>query len=118
VQKGQKAIGEKAQCSSCSSRWNHEISYKVIVRFLKAGVTLKEDIIKLQHKCKATGFWVKKSKLSNFLPHEPLQIFEHLFAVIVRDIGDRSEVFVRDDLHPAETENAVIHGLAHALKHA
>jgi len=36
-------------------------------RFLKIGFELKEDIIKHQHNCKATGFWVKKSKEANFL---------------------------------------------------
>ncbi|MDP1758811.1 MAG: hypothetical protein Q8K77_03330, partial [Thermodesulfovibrionales bacterium] len=45
-----------------------------------------EDIIKVQHNCsprrvrlsadKATGFWVKKSKLYNFL----LIMHEHLFV--------------------------------------
>ena len=33
-------------------------------RFLQNGFTLKEDIIKHQHNCKATGFWVNKSKRS------------------------------------------------------
>jgi len=35
-----------------------------------------EDIIKHQHNCKATGFWVKKSKEANFL----LIMHEHLFV--------------------------------------
>ncbi len=52
------------------------LAYKVMERFLKAGFTLKEDIIKLQHNCRATGFWVKKSKLYNFL----LIMHEHLFV--------------------------------------
>jgi len=45
-------------------------------RFLKAGFVLKEDIIKVQHNCKATGFWVKKSKEYNFL----LIMHEHIFV--------------------------------------
>lgn len=51
------------------------MAYKVMDRFLKAGFLLKEDIIKRQFNCKATGFWVKKSQESNFL----LIMHEHLF---------------------------------------
>jgi len=51
------------------------LAYKVMERFLKVGFTLKEDIIKHQHNCKATGFWVNKSKEYNFL----LIMHEHLF---------------------------------------
>jgi len=51
------------------------MAYKVMDRFLKAGFQLKEDIIKRQFNCKATGFWVKKSQESNFL----LIMHEHLF---------------------------------------
>jgi DNA modification methylase len=51
------------------------LAYKVMDRFLKAGFELKEDIIKHQHNCKATGFWVNKSKDYNFL----LIMHEHLF---------------------------------------
>ncbi len=52
------------------------IAYKVMERFLKAGFVLREDIIKVQHNCKATGFWIKKSKLYNFL----LIMHEHIFV--------------------------------------
>jgi DNA modification methylase len=52
------------------------IAYKVMERFIKVGFMLKEDIIKIQHRCKATGFWVKKSKLYNFL----LIMHEHIFV--------------------------------------
>ncbi len=52
------------------------LAYKVMERFLKAGFVLKEDIIKVQHNCKATGFWVKKSKIYNFL----LIMHEHVFV--------------------------------------
>jgi hypothetical protein len=45
-------------------------------RFIRTGFVLKEDIIKVQHNCKATGFWVKKSKLYNFL----LIMHEHIFV--------------------------------------
>ncbi len=51
------------------------LAYKVMDRFLKTGFQLKEDIIKRQFNCKATGFWVKKSQESNFL----LIMHEHLF---------------------------------------
>lgn len=52
------------------------LAFKVMERFLKVGFVLKEDIIKQQHNCKATGFWVKKSKEANFL----LIMHEHLFV--------------------------------------
>jgi DNA modification methylase len=52
------------------------LAYKVMERFLKVGFKLKEDIIKHQHNCKATGFWVNKSKEYNFL----LIMHEHLFV--------------------------------------
>ena len=51
------------------------LAYKVMDRFLKLGFLLKEDIIKRQFNCKATGFWVNKSKEANFL----LIMHEHLF---------------------------------------
>lgn len=51
------------------------LAYMVMNRFLQNGFALKEDIIKHQHNCKATGFWVNKSKDYNFL----LIMHEHLF---------------------------------------
>lgn len=56
------------------------LAYKVMEKFLKAGFFLKEDIIKRQFNCTATGFWVKKSKESNFLliMHEHLFVFQKL----------------------------------------
>lgn len=52
------------------------IAYKVMDRFMRVGFQLKEDIIKRQFNCKATGFWVKRSQESNFL----LIMHEHLFV--------------------------------------
>lgn len=52
------------------------LAYKVMDKFLKSGFQLKEDIIKRQFNCKATGFWVQKSRESNFL----LIMHEHLFV--------------------------------------
>ncbi len=52
------------------------LAFMVMQRFIKVGFALKEDIIKHQHNCKATGFWVKKSKEANFL----LIMHEHLFV--------------------------------------
>jgi tRNA G10 N-methylase Trm11 len=52
------------------------LAFKVMERFLKVGFSLKEDIIKRQFNCKATGFWVNKSKDANFL----LIMHEHLFV--------------------------------------
>ena len=56
------------------------LAFMVMQRFLQNGFTLKEDIIKHQHNCKATGFWVKKSKEANFLliMHEHLFVFQKL----------------------------------------
>ncbi len=56
------------------------IAFKVMERFLNVWFYLKEDIIKVQHNCKATWFWVKKSKEANFLliMHEHLFIFKKL----------------------------------------
>lgn len=51
------------------------LAFKVMERFLRVGFVLKEDIIKRQFNCKATGFWVNRSKESNFL----LIMHEHLF---------------------------------------
>lgn len=52
------------------------IAYKVMGAFLNEGFQLKEDIIKQQFNCKATGFWVNKSKEGNFL----LIMHEHIFV--------------------------------------
>lgn len=51
------------------------LAYRVMERFLRVGFLLKEDVIKRQFNCKATGFWVKRSRESNFL----LIMHEHLF---------------------------------------
>lgn len=52
------------------------LAYRVMEKFLEAGFMLKEDIIKRQFNCKATGFWVNKSRESNFL----LIMHEHIFV--------------------------------------
>jgi DNA modification methylase len=56
------------------------LAFKVMNEFLNAGFVLKEDIIKQQFNCKATGFWVTKSKEANFLliMHEHLFVFQKL----------------------------------------
>jgi len=59
-----------------SNKMYQPLAYKVMERFLKQGFKLKEDIIKKQHNCQATGFWVNKSKENNFL----LIMHEHLFV--------------------------------------
>lgn len=51
------------------------MAFKLMQKFLEAWFVLKEDIVKVQHNCKATWFRVKKSKESNFL----LIMHEHLF---------------------------------------
>lgn len=56
------------------------LAFKVMQKFLDAGFELREDIIKRQYNCKATGFWVNKSKDANFLliMHEHLFVFQKL----------------------------------------
>ena len=54
------------------------LSFYVMQRFLEAGFKLKEDVIKIQHNCKATWFWKNKSKEYNFL----LIMHEHLFVFL------------------------------------
>lgn len=51
------------------------LAFSVMQKFIDVGFKLKEDIVKLQHNCKATGFWKNKSKDLNFL----LIMHEHLF---------------------------------------
>jgi len=59
----------------------------------KGGFTLKEDIIRVQHNCKATVFWVKKSKLYNFLliMHEHLFVFQKSAAAVSPQADYRDE---------------------------
>lgn len=53
------------------------LGFYVMQEFLKEGFVLKENIIKEQHNCQATGFWYKKSVDYNFLliAHEYLFVF-------------------------------------------
>ncbi len=51
------------------------LAFMVMQRFLKVGFLLKEDIIKHQHNCQTTDYWIQKSKNANFL----LIMHEHLF---------------------------------------
>jgi len=52
------------------------ISFPVMQEFLHTGFILKEDVVKHQWNCKATGFWKQRSKEFNFL----LLKYEHLFV--------------------------------------
>ena len=52
------------------------LAFRVMEEFLKAGFVLKEDVIKQQHNCRATHYWVEQSKKFNFL----LIMHEHLFV--------------------------------------
>jgi hypothetical protein len=53
------------------------LSMYVLQRFLKAGFVLKEDIVKVQHNCAATGRWKSKALQSKFylIMHEHLYVF-------------------------------------------
>lgn len=52
------------------------LAFRVLERFLKAGFLLKEDIVKVQHNCRMTGYWRSQSQRFNFL----LIMHEHLFV--------------------------------------
>ena len=52
------------------------LAYRVMDRFLSAGFVLKEDIIKAQHNCAATGRWKAKALKDKFY----LIMHEHLFV--------------------------------------
>lgn len=52
------------------------LAWRVMQRFLKAGFVLKEDIIKIQHNCSATGRWKQKALKDKFY----LIMHEHLFV--------------------------------------
>ena len=53
------------------------LGFKVMEVFLNTGFLLKENIIKEQHNCRATGFWYQRSIDYNFLliAHEYLFVF-------------------------------------------
>jgi DNA modification methylase len=52
------------------------LAYRVMDTFLDSGFILKEDIIKVQHNCSATGRWVGKARKAGFY----LIMHEHLFV--------------------------------------
>jgi len=65
------------------------LSTRVLQTFLGVGLILKEDIIKQQWNCKATGFWRKKSQESNFL----LIMHEHLYVFRKPEKGEKIKQF-------------------------
>ena len=54
------------------------IAFRTWPQFIAAGFVEKENIIKIQHNCKATGFWRTRSVEYNFLllAHEYLFVFQ------------------------------------------
>ncbi len=52
------------------------LAYSVMMRFLRVGFVLKEDIIKAQHNCSATKRWIGKAQDMGFY----LIMHEHLFV--------------------------------------
>lgn len=58
---------------------NHYIplSVHILLKFLKKGFLLKEEVIKIQHNCSSTKYWQDKALKYNFLliMHEHLYIF-------------------------------------------
>jgi len=60
------------------------LSFHVMRRFLKIGFVLKEDIIKVQHNCQATGRWLAKAQRDKFY----LIMHEHLFVFRKPGVGE------------------------------
>ncbi len=56
------------------------MAFKVMERFIRVGFVLREDIVKVQHNCKATWYWKTNSEKYNFLliMHEHLFIFQKI----------------------------------------
>ena len=56
---------------------NIPLGFSTLSIFQSSGFSLKEIIIKQQHNCKSTGYWIQKSKQYNFLllSHEYLFVF-------------------------------------------
>jgi len=54
------------------------VGFRTWPAFMEAGFLEKENIIKLQHNCRATGFWRERSVEYNFLllAHEYLFVFQ------------------------------------------
>jgi DNA modification methylase len=61
------------------------LAFNVMQRFLKVGFVLKEDIIKVQHHCRLTGYWRAKAKRDKFY----LIMHEHLFVCRKPDTGEK-----------------------------
>jgi DNA modification methylase len=60
------------------------LAFHVMGRFLKVGFILKEDIIKVQHHCKRTGYWQQKAQRDRFY----LIMHEHLFVFRKPRVGE------------------------------
>ena len=60
------------------------LAFNVMQRFLKVGFVMKEDIIKVQHKCKYTERWRPKAKEGGFY----LIMHEHLFVFRKPKVGE------------------------------
>lgn len=52
------------------------LGFHVMECFLYAGFTIKEIIIKEQHNCKSTAYWIKQSNNFLLLAHEYIFVFE------------------------------------------
>lgn len=65
------------------------LAYNVMNEFLKAGFILKEDIIKIQHNCKTTPYWVKQAEKYNIL----LIMHEHLFVFRKPDQSENTSIY-------------------------
>jgi len=60
------------------------LAYHVMQRFLRVGFVLKEDIIKVQHHCRATERWRWKARRDKFY----LIMHEHLFVFRKPKLGE------------------------------
>ena len=51
------------------------LAFSVMLRFLKAGFILKEDVIKVQHNCSTTRYWGAQERDFLLIMHEHLFVF-------------------------------------------
>lgn len=72
------------------------LAFSVMQRFLKSGFILKEDIVKVQHNCSATGYWGGQERDFLLIMHEHLFVFrkpnKNEDLIIVKDSRNTSYV--------------------------
>lgn len=67
------------------------LGFWTIEKYLAAGFSIKELIIKRQHNCKTTGFWYSNSVKYNFL------LLAHEYLVVFQKISNKANQIPEDD---------------------